>query len=137
MRLYPLASSLVLVLALSACAEPEEVIEDVTWEPALDDDGTATITVGPLQAGDDLAESQVVTGTNNSDAAITFELICTFDNGGFMTTGCLNEQTVDPGASTVPVLARLSPNLPGEFSGSFEFIYDNETATFVVEGTVQ
>jgi hypothetical protein len=140
MRLYPLASSLILalLLSLSACAEPEEVIEDVTWEPALEEGGSTILDLGTIELGGPMASSPTVVATNNSAEAITFELTCSFDGGHFAPMSCWSQPLpLDPGESTPPVSASMLTNQSGEFSGSFQFIYGTEIATFVIEGLVQ
>jgi len=127
--------ALVFAAILSGCGEEPLPIPDVTWEPALEEDGSATIDLGIVYQGDS-AQATVI-GTNNSIEAITFQLNCTFNNGGFLVPGCPAEQTTEPGETTVPVSATLSSNLSGDYSGTFQFIYNDEIATFVVQGTVQ
>ena len=126
---------LVFATLLSGCGEEPPVLPDVTWEPALDEDNSATIDLGTIEQGES-AQAMVI-GTNNSIEAITFQLNCSFNNGGFLVPGCPMEQTVEPSETTVPVSATLSTNLSGTYSGTFQFIYDDEIATFVVQGIVQ
>ena len=135
-NLYP--PTLILALLLSACGNTEEVTPDVTWEPALGENNLTTIDLGPLELGGPMAQSPTVVATNNSLEAIIFELNCSFSGGHFAPLTCWSQQVpIEPGESTPPVSATILTNQSGTFSGSFQFIYDDEIATFVIEATVQ
>jgi len=135
-HLYPV--TMILALFVSACGGSEEVTSDVTWVPALGDNDSTTIDLGPLQFQGDMADSPTVVATNNSLETITFSLECNFSGGHFAPLTCWSQPVpVEPGGSTPPVSATILTNQPGRFSGSFEFFYNDENATFVIEALVQ
>ncbi len=126
----------VTLLLVSACGGNGPTLDGVTWDPPLDDGETSTtIELGAIQQGD--SETATVIATNNSAESVTFQLNCTFENGGFLIPGCPEELVVASGESSMPIRANLSTNLSGQYSGSFQFVYNDEIATFIVQGTVQ
>jgi len=124
------------LLLLSACGGEGPEPGAVSWDPPLDDGETSTtIELGAIQQGE--SATATVVATNNSAESITFHLNCTFENGGFLIPGCPEELVVPAGESAMPIRANLSTNLSGQYSGSFQFVYNDEIATFIVQGTVQ
>ena len=133
--LFRLAVSITLLL-MSACGGNGAELSDITWDPPLDDGETSTtIETGAIQQGD--SATATVIATNNSAESVTFQLNCTFGNGGFLVPGCPEELVVPSGESSMPIRANLSTNLSGQYSGSFQFVYNDDIATFIVQGTVQ
>ncbi len=133
--LFRLAVSITLLL-MSACGGNGAELSDITWDPPLDDGETSTtIELGAIQQGD--SATATVIATNNSAESVTFQLNCTFGNGGFLVPGCPEELVVPSGESSMPIRANLSTNLSGQYSGSFQFVYNDDIATFIVQGTVQ
>ncbi len=125
-----------LLLLVNACGGDGSETGGVTWEPPIEDGETSTtIELGAIQQGE--TATATVIATNNSAESVTFQLSCTFENGGFLVPGCPSELTVAAGESTMPIRANLSTSLSGQYSGNFQFVYNDEIATFVVQGTVQ
>jgi|GEM_PF-3736783 len=135
MPLFLRLTTCALLTLLTACGGDDSEPTGVTWDPPLEDENSATIELGAIQQGETVTAT--VIGTNNSAESVTFQLNCTFSNGGFLVPGCPSELVVAAGESTMPVRANLSTNLSGQYSGSFQFVYGDEIATFVVQGTVQ
>jgi hypothetical protein len=124
------------LLLVSACGGDGAELGSVTWDPPLDDGETSTtIELGAIQQGE--SATATVIATNNSSEDVTFQLNCSFQNGGFLIPGCPEELMVPAGESGMPIRANLSTNLSGQYSGSFQFVYNDDIATFIIQGTVQ
>ena len=127
--------SLLFSLLLTACGGAPPDPTDMIWDPPLDDDTSATIDLGVVQQGEMVTAT--INGSNPTEADITLRLSCNFENGGFLVPGCPEEITVGPGEEMMPIRANLSSNLSGQYSGNFQFIYNDKIATFVVQGVIQ
>jgi hypothetical protein len=117
--------------------------EGTCTDSAFDNDESGCLDAGTCSGGSFTDAISCATGSATwtpetwTPASVTFQLNCTFENGGFLIPGCPEELVVLSGESSMPIRATLGTNLSGQYSGSFQFVYGDETATFFVQGTVQ
>jgi hypothetical protein len=117
--------------------------EGTCTDSAFDNDENGCLDAGTCSVGSFTDAISCSTGSATwtpetwTPASVTFQLNCTFGNGGFLVPGCPEELVVPSGESSMPIRANLSTNLSGQYSGSFQFVYNDDIATFIVQGTVQ
>ncbi|MCP4871899.1 MAG: hypothetical protein GY898_24605 [Proteobacteria bacterium] len=130
LRFVPLMA---IAAVLSACPTggPEE-IPDITWDPPLIDDNSGELDFGVLQEGENA--QMAVTGTNNTDETITFDIDWDLEIGeGWIVTA---SETFDaePGGTPVTFGPRYNASgaSPDESSGTVTFIWDQELVTYII-----
>jgi hypothetical protein len=125
-----------LPLVLVGCPiEPIEELADITWEPELTSSNGGVLDFGEVEINNSAQEN--ITGTNNTEETITFELDVDLDAAdGWLFTAW---QTVDvaPGdqASFGP---RFNPNnsTPDVSTGSAAFLWEDHVVTYIIRGAV-
>lgn len=126
------ALSFLVATAAAACT-PEATPElSVTWDPPLDDMGGGAYDFGELEAGEQPQGG--IVGTNDTEAAIDFEVRCDDLVGDYLATCPTATVTVEP-AATIQASFRFIASEPGSYSHTVEFFYDDEVVTYIVEAT--
>jgi hypothetical protein len=131
-RIIPL---LALALALSACpTEGDEPIPDITWDPPLLEDGRGELDLGLVAEGN--VAQAAITGTNNTDGTISFELDWDFVGNGWLVTA-VESYDAEPGEQPVTFGPRYSAtdSSPDSSSGTVTFSWDGDEVTYDI--TVQ
>ncbi len=121
-----------IVFGLACSPEPVEEIPDVSWDPEIPAGENMTILdMGQIELGAG-NQTAVVTGTNNTEETISFEVECDFAGGGFLPSGCATAPVdVAPGES-ISQSAIFTPSTRQTYEGTFRFRYNSELAYFIV-----
>jgi len=133
-----LACLSLLLLSLPACggADPHEH-EDIIWEPPLSSSSGGELDFGEVPLGGD-AVQEFVTGTNNTDEAISFEVEVNLDAAeGWIWTAPPGPFDVEPDED-VAFGPRFNPNgnTPAESTGTVTFFWDDHVVTYVIRASV-
>ncbi len=129
-----LAGAAVAAVLLTACpTDGPEPIPDVSWEPALIDDGEGELDLGLVAEGS-MAQDATITGTNNTDEAIVFQVDVNLPDGdGWIYTVPPDEWNVEPGEQvSFGPRFNATANSPDESTGTATFIWDEELVTYII-----
>jgi len=135
LRSVPLAA---LAALLSACptAGPEP-IPDITWDPPLLDENSGELDFGLVAEGEN--EQRAITGTNNTDETISFQVDWDLDFSDGWIVSALEFYDAEPGGTPVTFgpSYNASPASPDEASGTVRFIWDEEIVTYIITVEVE
>jgi|GEM_PF-6042596 len=134
----------VLALAfLAGCPTNDGELADITFDPPVDDRGTATIDLGDVEVGANPAPNASITVTNNTDEEISVGLDCDAIAGTPFTISCPSsgELIIPALGSEDPTGAAnnfgaiggnllYGPNDVGTVSASIFFDFDNRIYVF-------
>ena len=137
MRLFVLATCLLcILLVLPGCPTEEPVeIPDVSWEPPLTSSNGGELDFGLVEEG--VAEQNTITGTNNTEETLTFELDVDLEGAHGWIYSAWDTVDVEPeGQASFGPTFNPNGSTPDESTGTVAFLWDDHVVTYVIRAEV-
>ncbi|MCO4771176.1 MAG: hypothetical protein KDA24_14175 [Deltaproteobacteria bacterium] len=126
---------------LTGCPTGDGDLADLTFDPAVDDRGNATIDIGDVEVGTNPPPSATIIVTNNTDEEVSVGVDCDDIAGTPFNISCPAELLIPAAGSddnTRPIGGTLlvGPNDVGSVQASIFFDYDDRVYAFILLANV-